>query len=75
MPPALFQRLPHFQFTGCDPFRVKPRWGPAFRGRCPRLLYESPSGIGWRSHCLLLSADCLLSSYEHPLVDPQFMQR
>jgi len=173
-----FLRQPLFRAPVIDPFRVKPTGVPAFRGRCPRLLYESPSGIrghhdphagttlGLRclssprdpgltsgsvacrhapdgpnldahspliagSHrvmpsgsevviacavllknvaarplspnlvfhnvphmraarspyehpleislltacCLLLSAYCLLSSYEHPLVDPQFMQR
>jgi hypothetical protein len=30
----------------CDPFRVGPAGVAPFRGRCPPLLYPSPSGIG-----------------------------
>ena len=40
-----FLRQPLFRAPVIDPFRVKPTGVPAFRGRCPRLLYESPSGI------------------------------
>ena len=43
--PSILSAIPCPLHPLFDPFRVNAPWASGFRERCPRLLYESPSGI------------------------------